>query len=175
MMSKRWLLFALFNAQLWAVPIGVAGPQEDYQRGYAAYRADDVVTAMQYLEKAADQGHGDARVLLAYILDKAEDDSRAIELYRQAAEQGNPAGQLGLGQMYASGEGVEQSNEAALEWIQRAADNGHVPAMMQLAEIYEKGALGMKIDEQKAQMLWRKAAALGNEQALKKIESMTQQ
>ena len=174
-MSKRWLLCALFSAQIWLMPIGEAGPQEDYQRGYDAYRADDVVTAMQYLEKAADQGHGDARVLLAYILDKAEENARAIELYRQAAEQGNPAGQLGLGQMYASGEGVQRSHETALEWIQRAVDKGYVPAIVHLAEIYEKGALGLPVDEQKSLMLWKKAATLGNEQAIKKVESMTKQ
>lgn len=173
-MIKHWLLIAFLSSQLLLMPVGGAAPREDYQRGYDAYLADDLLTAMQYLEKAANQGYGDAQVLLAYILDKAEENQRALELYRQAAAQGNPAGQLGLGQMYASGEGVEQSNETALEWIRKAVDNGSVPATMHLAESYEKGALGLEIDKRKALMLWKKAAALGDAQALKRVETLTQ-
>jgi len=171
-MRKHWLLIVFLSAQLMLMPVGEAVPQEDYQKGYAAYLADDLMMAMQYLEKAANQGHGDAQALLAYILDKAEENERALELYRLAAAQGNPAGQFGLGQMYASGEGVKQSNETALEWIRKAADNGYVPAIMQLAESYDKAALGLEIDQQKSLMYLRKAASLGNAQARQKLETL---
>nr|NIR44601.1 hypothetical protein [Gemmatimonadota bacterium]NIT67098.1 hypothetical protein [Gemmatimonadota bacterium]NIY35675.1 hypothetical protein [Gemmatimonadota bacterium] len=36
------------------IPV-MAGPADDYEKGYAAYRRDDLMTAMQHLRIAADQ------------------------------------------------------------------------------------------------------------------------
>ena len=42
--------------------------------------------------------------------------------------------------------GVQQDNDKALYWFKKAAENGSVPAMISLADIYGKGLLGVKID-----------------------------
>lgn len=50
----------------------------------------------------------------------------------KAAEQGFARAQYNLGEMYALGDGVEQSNEKAREWLQKAADQGFDCAMFGL-------------------------------------------
>ena len=165
-MKKHWLAVLLTAVMQSAA----ADPQSDYEKGRKAYYAEDLINAMQLLESAANQGHGDAQVLLGYILDKAEQNEQALALYRMAAEQGHPAGELGLGNMYAAGEGVEQSNEQALQWIRRAVEQGHTPAITHLAELYERGGLGLEPDPEEAKRLWQKAAALGDEEAKARLQ-----
>jgi hypothetical protein len=46
------------------------------------------------------------------------------ELYRRAAVQGHPSGQLALGRCYLSGEGVQRCSRRAIEWLERAAAQG---------------------------------------------------
>lgn len=47
--------------------------------------------------------------------------------------------------------------EQALYWFNRAAEKGYKPAMRRLADIYEKGLLGMKPDPKLATQ-WRERA-----------------
>ena len=42
--------------------------------------------------------------------------------------------------------GVQQDNAKAFYWFKKAAENGSVPAMTSLADIYAKGLLGVKAD-----------------------------
>lgn len=59
---------------------------------------------------------------------------KEIELKRikEAAEQGDVDAQYMLGDFYANGEGVKQDYEKAIEWIKKAADQGHIMAKLQL-------------------------------------------
>lgn len=150
----------------------IAGPVDDYELGRKAYLGDDLISAMDWLRKAADQEYAPAQVLLAYIMDKAEENEAAIELYRAAAEQGNVEGELGLGVMYAAGEGVERDQEQALYWIQRSAEHGHAPAMEVLAGVYLRGELGLPVNRDRAVSLLQQAADSGHAPAKVRLEEM---
>ena len=63
----------------------IATPAEAFRFGYDAYRAGDLVTAMDAIGYAAEQGHLRARWLLARMYAKGEgferDDGRAFEIF----------------------------------------------------------------------------------------------
>lgn len=163
--SAGLLALALSSAAL-------ASPQEDYEKGLTAYRTDDLITAMQLLERSANAGYPPAQALLAYILDKAEQDAQAFELYRKAAEAGDPVGQYGLGTMYASGEGVSRDTEQAVHWFRRSAEQGYGQAMVVLGDAYLAGDLGLPQDQEEGMSWINRAAEAGYKPASDRLELM---
>ena len=63
----------------------------------------------------------------------------SIALVRKAAEAGDAEAQYRLGLMYAKGDGVEEDQWEAVDWLRKAAKQGHKPARNELAKrgIYE--------------------------------------
>ena len=62
--------------------------------------------------------------------------------------------------MYSYGEGVPQDYKKAIEWYQKAAEQGHADAQYNLGWIYEKGR-GVSADNYKALEWYEKAAVQG--------------
>jgi TPR repeat protein len=149
--------------------VAFAGAVDDYEKGYEAYHRDDVMTAMHFLRRAADQGHAPSQALLGYILDRAEENEAAFVLYDKAARLGNADGMYGLGVLYLNGEGVEQSNELAVTWITRAAEAGHDVATMVLAKAYLDGGLGLSLDRERAVEWLERGAERGYEPARERL------
>ena len=87
--------------------------------------------------------------------------SKAVELFRRAAKQGNKEAQYNLGQCYKNGRGVEQDYSKAAEWYRKAADQGDEDAQYILGQYYEIGR-GVEQDYSKAAEWYQKAAAQGN-------------
>ena len=48
--------------------------------------------------------------------------------YQLAADQGHAAAQFFMGIAYEEGQGVDESDEEAVQWYQLAADQGHADA-----------------------------------------------
>lgn len=134
---------ALFLAALFALPQAHANPREDTLQAEASLRGGDVPTAMALLRKASDQGHSAAQARLADLLHAAEFDKEAVVLYRKAAEQGDAAGEFGLGRMYANGAGMARDAALALEWYRKAEKQNHAPALDALARAHRAGDLGL--------------------------------
>ena len=149
-----------------------ADPAADYDIGAEAYRGDDVVTAMQYLGRAASAGHADAQYLLGYILDKAGENETAMGHYRTAFENGNADAAFELGTMYVSGDGVEKSLEMARSWYEKAAAAGNNRALEVLARAYLDGGLGLTQDEARARELLGSASENGSDSARVLLESL---
>lgn len=156
--SQCQRLVASLCGLLFYSAVTVAGPVEDMEAGEAAFKQGDVVGAMSWFKKAAEQGYAPAQARLADILDYSEANEEALEWYRKAADQGSVDGAYGLARMYANGEGVERSNEEAVRWFNRAAEQGHQGAMWTLADAYESGGLGLKPDSALA-LKWLRTAA----------------
>ena len=53
-----------------------------------------------------------------------QDYAKAVEWYRKAAEQNEPAAQYSLGLMYDQGTGVQRNLSEATRWYRLAAKNG---------------------------------------------------
>ena len=89
---------------------------------------------------------------------------KAIELYQQAAVQGNADAQNSLAVHYERGQGIEKDIKKAIELYQKAADQGNAKAQYNLAVCYEHGE-GIEKDLVKAIELYQKAADGGNAKA----------
>jgi hypothetical protein len=62
-------------------------------------------------------------------------DRRILESQQRRAADGLPSSQFDLGLRYLTGNGVEQNPELAREWIEKAAEAGHRPAIIKLEEL----------------------------------------
>lgn len=141
-----------------AVPAAVAGQPEDHQKALQMWGSGNVPDAMALWKKLANEGYAPSQVWLADMLDQSEENEAAIVWYQKAADQGDAAGQHGLGMMYAKGEGVKQDNEKALDLITRAAEKNYPRSVVMLAEIYRSGGLGVQPDPEKL-AVWEPKAA----------------
>ncbi len=99
----------------------VAGPYED---AISAYERGDHNEAARLYRRAAEQGHAEGQLKLAFMYGNGEgvsqDDAEAAKWYRLAADQGHAGGQLSLGNMYKRGQGVPQDNVQAYKWLDLA-------------------------------------------------------
>lgn len=137
---------------LWGLitPWAVAGPEQDTELAEKEFARGDLVLSMELWRKAAQLGYAPAQARLGDILDKAEEDVEAVDWYRKAADQGNAAGEHGLGQMYLKGEGIKKDFEQARVYILRAAEKGYLAAMVLVMEAYRTGGLGLAVDKAQA-------------------------
>ena len=72
-----------------------------------------------------------------HVLHVVEKDAetRAVEMYTLAADQGHASAQFYLGCMYGQGQGVDQSHTEAIEWISKAASQGDENAINTLKNL----------------------------------------
>ena len=73
--------------------------------------------------------------------------------------------------MYEDGTGVEQSDEKAVEWWQKAAEQGFASAQYKLGYMYYHG-YGIEESYEKAVEWYQKAAEQGYEPAIKELNRL---
>ena len=93
--------------------------------------------------------------------DQKGDYATEMQILRPLAEQGNALAQLGLGLMYANGQGVPQDYAQAVVWYRKAAEQGDADAQTIIALMYINGH-GVSQDYAQALIWYRKAADQGN-------------
>jgi TPR repeat protein len=59
----------------------------------------------------------------------AQNIEEGIQLLKQAAEADQRDAQFELGNCYLAGKGVDENEDLAMEWFEKAADNGHEKAL----------------------------------------------
>jgi TPR repeat protein len=100
-----------------------------------------------------------------------QDEGKAVEWYRKAAEQGDVQAQTRLGYMYGEGRGVAKDEAKAVELYRKAAEQGNAQAQTGLGVMYAYGR-GIPKDEGKAAEWYRKAAEQGHAQAQTRLGYM---
>jgi len=89
-----------------------------------------------------------------------KDVATALNLFQQAAEQGDERAQVGLGNLYKDGGVLKQDYAKAAYWYALAANQGNAGAMLFLASLLIQGK-GVPQDEVQAASLFKIAAAEG--------------
>jgi len=89
-----------------------------------------------------------------------------MELYLKAANAKDGLACERAAYMYDRGLGVPANKEESLKWLKRSADLGYVPAIYDMAYMYDKGGLGLPQDIAKAKRMYETAAAGGQVEAL---------
>ena len=100
----------------------------------------------------------------AQAADQKGDYATELQILRPLAEQGNALAQLGLGVMYANGQGVPQDYAQAVVWYRKAAEQGDADAQTIVGLMYVNGH-GVSQDYAQAVIWYRKAADQGNGRA----------
>jgi len=103
----------------------------------------------------------------------AQDDAKAVEWFRKAAEQDNPQGQNSLGVMYAHGRGVEQNKHEAVRWYRAAAGHGLPEGFYNLAISYFN-AEGVNENLHLAYVYMAIAAAKGDPDAVPALQHVSE-
>jgi TPR repeat protein len=95
---------------------------------------------------------------------RAKDFAGAMKWWRQAADQGGPGGQFGVGLLYANGDGVPRDYVEAMRWYRLAAAQGNSMAMNNIGNLYANGR-GVPADTTEALKWYQQAATRGNSEA----------
>ena len=74
----------------------------------------------------------------------SKDESKAVELYKRAANLGHAAAAYTAGVMYEHGRGVPQDFERAMKFYKRAAAKGYAAAMINLGCMFTNGQVGWR-------------------------------
>jgi uncharacterized protein len=118
---------------------------------------------IEYFRRSAGLGYGPAQIALAYYYDTgvflAPDPGQALDLYRKAAQQGDPLAAWLAGRLYLSGGAIPRDPEAAKKWLKISADRNNAYGA------YFLGRLMAEQDYTKAPALYKIAADQGLPQA----------
>lgn len=90
---------------------------------------------------------------------------KAREALEPLANAGDARAQSMMGDLYYYGFGVTQSHETSFYWTQKAAEQGRMNSIANLAEFYEKGIGGVEQDLPRAISLLERAAGEGSQYA----------
>jgi membrane-associated protease RseP (regulator of RpoE activity) len=96
--------------------------------------------------------------IIGEVASSVSDKATIAVVYLKAAVLRDAEAQFALGGRYLIGNGVAQDYGKAVEWFQKAADQGFAPAQFFLGRMYAYGR-GVAKDERKAAELLQKAAA----------------
>ena len=137
----------------------------EFEKGNAAFHADDYAKARHLWLPLAEQGHTQAQYAVGRLYEKgkgvARDFATAAKWYRLAAEKDHADSQYRLAVGYAYGMGLTKDESLALAWLRKAANNGQKRAQKTLGRAYEEGRLGLTADPDKAKY-WNDKADSGS-------------
>lgn len=147
--------------------------EELLEQGESYFENEEYEEALPYLKQVAELGLLEAQCM--YIIDllviseeSGKDFSSEVKKYvnliRNAANQGDPDGQVCLAMLYEEGFGVSEDMKTAVKWYQKAADQGNADAQSKLGECYYLGK-GVAENDAKAVKWFQKSADQGHDYA----------
>ncbi len=153
------------------VPAPPTAPPRNAVTCASAADGDDRDLAFRVCTTEAQTGNVVAERRLAGLYDKSPvpgHDVEAVTWYRKAADAGDLASLLRLGQLMHLGKGVPQNELDATAKIKQAAEADYQPAWLVLADRFEQG-LGARKSDKDAAYWYRKAAEKGDVAAQAKV------
>jgi TPR repeat protein len=128
--------------------------------------------AFRYYRLASDQNHVEATHNTALMFEEGlctpPNRDEACRYYRKAAELGLTKSQYNLARLHH----IDHDFDEALYWYHTAVERGHAPAMCALGDMYQHGQ-GVETSQKKAVRWYRRAAAIGNVDALDELQRMS--
>lgn len=164
--------FAAFAAAVLAVSTPAAAqapssPEASFAQAREAYQAHRYNAAQMAASAAALKGHAKAMTMLGYMHEKGmigpADTAKALEWYRQAAEQDEPEALMALAR-FAESSLYGMTPDQARPYLERALAAGRADAGVQLAILNLEG-IGGERDRERAMTLLETAARNGGPDA----------
>jgi hypothetical protein len=100
------------------------------------------------------------------------DYGKSLQLYKQAAAEGNAQAEYNVGLFYERGYGVPKDYAQALQWYRKAAAQGDAAAECGLAVFYQNGLGGLVQDDDLAMLWYQKSAAQGYAYAVAAVSKL---
>jgi hypothetical protein len=94
--------------------------------------------------------------------------AEVLRMTRSLAEQGHPAAQAALADLYLRGRGVPKDEAEAIRWFRRAAEQGYANAQVQLGALYGMGQ-GVPQDFAQSAIWYLRAAQAGHAHSQLKV------
>jgi TPR repeat protein len=144
-----------------------SSPEALYDRGMDAITgvgtSRNDMQGIDFFRHSADLSFGPAQIALGYYYETGtflpSDPGQALDLYRKAAQQGDPLAGWLTGRLYFLGTGGAADRDAALKWLKLSADQNNAYGA------YYLGRLKADRDYTKAPKLYKIAADQGLPQA----------
>ncbi|WP_339650425.1 tetratricopeptide repeat protein [Halopseudomonas pelagia] len=144
--SNCYLLFTIKNytqAHSACRPIADSGDAKAQHHMASLERTrGDFPAAFAWAGRSAGQQHAPGQLVLGQLYQAGQgtavDKTKALQLMRQAANQGLTEASYYTGLAYKDGAGVSQSVSQADKYLKQAASQGHMPAHLALASLYEQ-------------------------------------
>jgi len=115
----------------------------DFEKGIAAYQANDLPLAYKEFYASAKEGHADSQFNVALMYEQgigvAKDETEAVIWYQKSALQGTAAAQFNLAVLYENGRGTQVDFGKANEWYRKASAQGDALAIGNLGMLYVRG------------------------------------
>ncbi|XP_023227736.1 death ligand signal enhancer-like isoform X2 [Centruroides sculpturatus] len=143
-----------------------------YLEGMGGLEKDEN-TAIELIEKAAEQNIVEAQVFLGIHYFQCNKRCKAFKYFEKAAKTSTD-GQYYLGLCFENGWGTNIDNHQAAKLFSSAAASGHLEAIFSIASYYEKGLGGIEQDIDFAISLYKLAVNAGHKEAeycLEKLKS----
>jgi TPR repeat protein len=139
-----------------------------------AFESGDNQTALKLFGELANKNNPNAEYWLGHMseigLGMPRDVTKAIDLYKKAAEQNIIAAEARLGELYLNGDLVTPDFGQAKSYLERAAYHADPRSAMLLGQMYRAG-IGTAVDQKQA-YAWSEVATLeGSDFAVRERES----
>lgn len=141
---------------------------------YDPWQGDDLLLAIEWSTKAAEQGDAMAQYKTGlYTLEYEGPDAvdKATKWFQISANQGIPEAQFEIACHYFNGHTYKRDNSKGFEWAMKSANQGYLKAILCVASCYEDGC-GTKQNEEEALHWYDKAVELGDGMARLKIKAI---
>src|ERR1035438_5773684 len=132
---RPWLLIPILVLIASAQAVAQsASPDALYERGMDAITgvgtSRNDLLGIDYFKRSSDLGYGPAQIALAYYYEMGtviagNQGQPSLDLYKKAAQQGDPLAAWLLGRRYFVGNGVPRDLDVARKWLKLAADQNN--------------------------------------------------
>ncbi len=167
-----------FYGSLSGVPYFLAGSDMNIASLTDRRQAWGSLAPEQAFQLASLAGEGNTRAMLGLgYMALSPDKSRfkpdkAFEMFKAAADKGDPEAMFELGKLYEKGIGTEQDVKAAIALYQKSADLGFADAINDLGFLYYQGSAGLARNKDTAINMFLKAADLKHPQAMFNVAAL---
>ncbi len=130
--------------------------------------ANSFISAMELYDKRESEDEKNIPLMLALAqcfergIGTEKDGSRALSIYKRAAQSGDPEALFRLGQAIVSGVGMRAEYSAARTNMLRSARSGYLPAMLEMGVFSDEGK-GVKKNKNDAKSWYSRAVAVDRE------------
>ncbi len=129
--------------------------------------------SIQWMIKSAENNYAQAQHYLARRYFNKNNFKSTLFWLEKSAEQNYQPAMVDLGNLYYHGKGTKKDYSKAVKLLQSPAQDKIILAQYLMGKIYYSGGYGIVQNQEKAEKWYKEAAALGSDDAIRDLKSIT--